>query len=66
MDGGAMENNREKQQLEIRIERLEKQNRRFKMGTLTLLIAFVSKRSRPKRQRPKPPLRPQLPQRRNK
>jgi hypothetical protein len=37
-----MENNREKQQLEIRIERLEKQNRRFKLGALTLLIAFIS------------------------
>ena len=37
-----MENFREKQQLEIRIERLETQNRRFKMGALTLLIAFVS------------------------
>ena len=37
-----MENNREKQQLEIRIERLEMQNHRFKLGALTLLIAFVS------------------------
>ncbi|HET6144312.1 MAG TPA: hypothetical protein VFE02_12460 [Candidatus Acidoferrales bacterium] len=37
-----MENVREKQQLEIRIERLEKQNRRFKMGALTLLAALVS------------------------
>ena len=37
-----MENFREKQQLEIRIERLEKQNRRFRMGALTLLIAFIS------------------------
>jgi hypothetical protein len=37
-----MENIREKQQLEIRIERLEKQNRRFKLGALTLLAAFVS------------------------
>jgi hypothetical protein len=37
-----MENIREKQQLEIRMERLEKQNRRFKMGALTLMAAFVS------------------------
>jgi hypothetical protein len=37
-----MENIREKQHLEIRIERLEKQNRRFKLGALTLLAALVS------------------------
>jgi hypothetical protein len=37
-----MENFREQQQLEIRIERLETQNRRFKLGALTLLIAFIS------------------------
>jgi len=37
-----MENNRENQQLEMRIERLEKQNRRFKMGALTLLVASIS------------------------
>ena len=37
-----MENSRENQKLEMRIERLEKQNRRFKMGALTLLIAFIS------------------------
>jgi hypothetical protein len=37
-----MENNRGKQSLEIRIERLEKQNRRFKLGALTVLIAFIS------------------------
>jgi hypothetical protein len=37
-----MDNNQQKQQLEIRIERLEAQNRRFKRGALTLLIAFVS------------------------
>ena len=37
-----MENNRENQQLEMRIERLEKQNRRFKMGALTFLVASIS------------------------
>jgi hypothetical protein len=37
-----MENNREKQSLEIRIERLEKQNHRLKLGALTVLIAFIS------------------------
>jgi hypothetical protein len=37
-----MENIREKQSLEIRIERLEKQNRRLKLGALTVLIAFIS------------------------
>jgi hypothetical protein len=37
-----MENNREKQSLEIRIERLEKQNRRLKLGALTVLIALIS------------------------
>jgi hypothetical protein len=37
-----MEKNREKHPLEIRIERLEKQNRRFKLGALTVLIALVS------------------------
>jgi len=35
-------NTREKQPLEIRIERLEAQNRLFKLGALTLLIAFIS------------------------
>src|SRR5580692_3942464 len=37
-----MNNHREKQQLEIRIERLEAQNRWFKRGALTLLVAMVS------------------------
>jgi hypothetical protein len=37
-----MENDRQKLQLEIRIGRLEAQNRRFKLGALTLLVAFVS------------------------
>lgn len=37
-----MENHCEKQPLEIRIERLEAQNRRFKLGALTLLVALVS------------------------
>ena len=37
-----MENNCERQSLEIRIERLEKQNRRLKLGALTVLIAFIS------------------------
>src|SRR3984957_16636785 len=37
-----MENNHEKQSLEIRIERLEMQNRRLKLGALTILIAFIS------------------------
>jgi hypothetical protein len=37
-----MENNREKQSLEIRIERLEKQNHRLKLSALTVLIAFIS------------------------
>ncbi len=37
-----MDNQREKQQLEIRIERLESQNRWFKRGALTLLAALVS------------------------
>jgi len=37
-----MDNHREKQPLEIRIERLEAENRRFKLGALTLLIALVS------------------------
>jgi hypothetical protein len=37
-----MENNRETQSLEIRIESLEKQNRRLKLGALTVLIGFIS------------------------
>jgi hypothetical protein len=37
-----MDSHHEKQQLEIRIARLESQNRRFKQGVLTLLVALVS------------------------
>jgi hypothetical protein len=37
-----MKNHCEKQPLEIRIERLEAQNRRFKLCALTLLVALVS------------------------
>jgi hypothetical protein len=37
-----MENHCEKQPLEIRIERLEAQNRGFKLGALTLLVGLVS------------------------
>jgi hypothetical protein len=37
-----MDNQSQKQQLEIRIERLEAQNRWFKRGALTLLAALAS------------------------
>jgi hypothetical protein len=37
-----MDNHREKLQLEIRIERLEAQNRWFKRGALTLLVGLIS------------------------
>ncbi len=37
-----MDSHRVTQQLEYRIERLETQNRRFKLGVLTLLVAFIS------------------------
>ncbi len=37
-----MDNHRQSQQLEVRIEKLEAQNRWFKRGALTLLIALIS------------------------
>ena len=61
-----MDSQGEKQQLEIRIERLEAQNRWFKRGALTLLIALVSvsllgQTKQTKKPAPKPAAAPSTP-----
>jgi hypothetical protein len=61
-----MSNHQENQQLEIRIERLEVQNRRFKRGALALLIALVSvslmgQTKRPRKAAPAPTAAPAVP-----
>lgn len=61
-----MENIRETHQLEVRIQRLEQQNRRFKLGALTLLAALVSvsmlgQTKQTKKPAPKPAAAPAAP-----